>query len=113
MEIVLGKHFGKINHNIFLQNKSKKLTSARVNDDDHVAVLGRGVAAWNAWRAENGESPDLSRAGLRGLDLTGFDFSRADLRQADLRGTNRFVTATGVRLKGARADQVSRGCDGI
>jgi len=64
------------------------LTSARVNDDDHVAVLGRGVAAWNAWRAENGESPDLSRAGLRGLDLTGFDFSRADLRQPDLRGTN-------------------------
>jgi uncharacterized protein YjbI with pentapeptide repeats len=57
-------------------------------NDEHVAMLGRGVAAWNAWRAESGETPDLSRAGLRGLDLTGFDLSQADLRQADLRGTN-------------------------
>ena len=57
-------------------------------NDDHVAVLGRGAATWNAWRAEHGETPDLSRAGLRGLDLSGFDLSQADLRQADLRGTN-------------------------
>ena len=55
--------------------------------DEHVAVLDRGAAAWNAWRAEHDEVPDLSRAGLRGLDLTGFDLSRADLRGADLRGT--------------------------
>src|SRR5438045_8484149 len=51
-------------------------------------MLGRCAAAWNAWLAEHGEVPDLSRAGLRGLDLSGFDLSRADLRQADLRGTN-------------------------
>ena len=57
-------------------------------NDDHVAVLGRGAAAWNEWRAENGQVPDLSRAGLRGLDLSGFDFSGADLQLADLRGTN-------------------------
>jgi uncharacterized protein YjbI with pentapeptide repeats len=57
-------------------------------NDDHVAVLARGAAAWNEWRAENGEVPDLSRAGLRGLDLSGFDLSQGDLRQADLRGTN-------------------------
>jgi uncharacterized protein YjbI with pentapeptide repeats len=56
--------------------------------NEHVAMLGRGAAAWNTWRAESGETPDLSRAGLRGLDLTGFDLSQADLRQADLRGTN-------------------------
>ena len=55
--------------------------------DEHVAVLGRGVVAWNAWRAENDEAPDLSRAGLRGLDLSGFDLSRVDLRDVDLRGT--------------------------
>jgi uncharacterized protein YjbI with pentapeptide repeats len=54
--------------------------------DEHVAVLGRGTATWNAWRAEN-DAPDLSRAGLRGLDLSGFDLSRADLRDSDLRGT--------------------------
>ena len=57
-------------------------------NDDHIAVFRRGAAAWDAWRAEHGEIPDLSQAGLRGLDLSGFDLSRADLRQADLRGTN-------------------------
>ena len=34
----------------------------------------RGAAVWNAWRAEEDEVPDLSRAGLRGLDLTGSIF---------------------------------------
>ena len=57
-------------------------------NDEHVALLGRGVAAWNAWRAAREETPVLNRAGLRGLDLSGFDLSRADLRGADLRGTN-------------------------
>jgi uncharacterized protein YjbI with pentapeptide repeats len=56
-------------------------------EDDYVAVLGRGAAAWNAWRAEHDEVPDLSEAALRGLDLTGFDLSQANLRGADLRGT--------------------------
>ena len=57
-------------------------------NDEHVAMLGRGAAVWNKWRAKHDETPDLSRAGLRGLDLSGFDLSQADLRQADLRGTN-------------------------
>src|SRR5438552_11329477 len=70
--------------------------------DEHVAVLGGGAAVWNAWRAEHDEVPDLSRAGLRGLDLTAFDLSRADLRGADLRGT-RLCDAdlSGARLEGA------------
>ena len=59
-----------------------------MSNDEHVAMLGRGVAVWNEWRAKHDEAPDLSRASLRGLDLSGFDFSQADLRQADLRGTN-------------------------
>jgi uncharacterized protein YjbI with pentapeptide repeats len=70
--------------------------------DEHVAVLGRGAAAWNAWRAERDEVPDLSRAALRGLDLTGFDLSRADLRGADLRGTKLCdADLSGARLEGA------------
>jgi uncharacterized protein YjbI with pentapeptide repeats len=56
-------------------------------NDEHVAMLARGAAAWNEWRAKHDETPDLSRAGLRGLDLTGYDLSRADLRGTDLRGT--------------------------
>jgi len=55
---------------------------------DHIAVLERGAAIWNAWRTEQQETPDLSGVGLRGLDLSGFDLSHADLRRADLRGTN-------------------------
>jgi pentapeptide repeat protein len=71
-------------------------------NDEHVAVLGRGAAVWNAWRAEHDEAPDLSRAAFRGLDLTGFDLSRADLRGADLRGT-RLCDAdlSGARLEDA------------
>ena len=57
-------------------------------NDEHVAPLGHGAAAWNEWRAKHAETPDLSRAGLRGLDLSGYDLSRADLRDADLRGVN-------------------------
>jgi uncharacterized protein YjbI with pentapeptide repeats len=71
-------------------------------DHEHVAVLGRGAATWNAWRAEHDEVPDLSRAALRGLDLTGFDLSRADLRGADLRGTKlRGADLSGTRLEAA------------
>ena len=70
--------------------------------NEHVALLGRGAAAWNAWRAEHGEVPDLSRAALRGLDLSGFDLSRVDLRGADLRGTKCANTdLSGARLDGA------------
>jgi uncharacterized protein YjbI with pentapeptide repeats len=71
-------------------------------NDEHVAVLGRGAAIWNAWRAGHDETPDLSRAGLRGLDLSGFNLSRADLRGADLRGT-KFCDAdlSGAHLDGA------------
>jgi uncharacterized protein YjbI with pentapeptide repeats len=70
--------------------------------NEHVALLGRGAAAWHAWRAEHGEVPDLSRAALRGLDLSGFDLSRADLRGADLRGTKCANTdLSGAHLEGA------------
>jgi uncharacterized protein YjbI with pentapeptide repeats len=68
--------------------------------NEHVAVLRRGAAAWNAWRVEHGETPDLSQAGLRGLDLNGFDLSRADLRGADLRGT----ILSGADLSGAHLE---------
>jgi uncharacterized protein YjbI with pentapeptide repeats len=71
-------------------------------NDEHVAMLGRGAAVWNGWRAKHNEMPDLSGAGLRGLDLSGFDLSRADLRGADLRGT-KFTDAelSGAHLEGA------------
>jgi len=71
-----------------------------MSNDEHIAALRRGVTVWNAWRAENRETPDLPQAGLRGLDLSGYDLSRADLRGADLRGTN----FSGANLSGARLE---------
>jgi hypothetical protein len=71
--------------------------------DEHVALLERGAAAWNAWRAEHDEAPDLSGAALRGLDLSTFDLSRADLRGADLRGTRCCdANLSGAHLEEAR-----------
>jgi len=72
-------------------------------NDEQIAMLRGGAATWNAWRAEHDELPDLSRAGLRGLDLSGFDLSRADLRDADLRGTNCF----GANLAGAHLERAN------
>jgi uncharacterized protein YjbI with pentapeptide repeats len=69
---------------------------------EHVALLERGAAAWNAWRAEHNEAPDLSLASLRGLGLTGFNLLRANLRGADLRGTNLCnADLSGAHLDGA------------
>ena len=57
-------------------------------NDAHLAVLKRGVAAWNEWRAAQlAMRPVLSSASLRGLDLAKIDLSGADLSKADLRGT--------------------------
>src|SRR5215467_10703043 len=70
--------------------------------DEHVALLRKGTGAWNAWQNEQDGAPDLSRAGLRGLDLSGFDLSRADLQGADLRGTNlSAANLSGAHLEGA------------
>ena len=71
-------------------------------NDEHVAMLGRGAAEWNEWRTTREETLDLSRAGLRGLDLSRFDLSRADLRGADLRGTKLCdADLSGAHLEGA------------
>jgi len=38
--------------------------------EEHVALLGQGVDAWNAWRRENPDvSPDLRKADLRWAKL--------------------------------------------
>jgi len=57
-------------------------------NDEHVVLLTRGVAECDRWTTERQEIPDLSQAGLRGLDLSGFDLSHVDIRGADLRGAS-------------------------
>ena len=67
-------------------------------NDEHVALLKQGVAAWNAWRDENPDiRPDLSGANLSGADLSGANLSGADLSGANLSGAN----LSGANLSGA------------
>jgi uncharacterized protein YjbI with pentapeptide repeats len=66
-------------------------------NDEHIALLKKGVAAWNAWRdAHRNIIPDLHKADLcgatlieahlSGADLSGADLSNANLSGADLGG---------------------------
>jgi hypothetical protein len=66
-------------------------------NDEHVALLKKGVHAWNAWRRENRDiRPDLGQAQLKGAhlsrvnlwetDLRVANLSNADLRKAQLKG---------------------------
>lgn len=72
-------------------------------NQQQIARLKEGVAAWNAWRAAHREvSPDLAGAPLRGLDLTGADLQGANLKEADLRGANLGeANLAGANLEGA------------
>jgi uncharacterized protein YjbI with pentapeptide repeats len=61
-------------------------------NDDHIAQLMKGVAAWNAWRREN---PDI-RPDLSGADLEGANLSRANLSEANFDGAN--LTKADLRI---------------
>jgi uncharacterized protein YjbI with pentapeptide repeats len=57
-------------------------------NDEHVALLKQGVAAWNEWRRENPDiQPDLERADLSDADLREANLSEANLIDANLRRT--------------------------
>jgi hypothetical protein len=64
---------------------------------EHVAILKKGVAAWNAWRDENRIRPDLFGAFLFGAELIGANLSGAGLVEANLGGAN----LSGANLGGA------------
>jgi hypothetical protein len=75
---------------------------------EHLAILQRGVAAWNRWRqADPWSQPDLSQARLAGAQLASVSFREAnlsgaylgdcDLTSADLAGAN----LAGATLAGA------------
>ena len=63
-------------------------------NDEHVAMLKKGVSAWNEWRVANADiRPDLIQANLSGANLHGANLSEANLRganllRADLSGAN-------------------------
>ena len=53
-------------------------------NEEHLAILKKGVKNWNEWRKANPDiTPDLSGAGLNDTNLDG-----ADLRHVSLQGAN-------------------------
>jgi uncharacterized protein YjbI with pentapeptide repeats len=85
-------------------------------NEDHFAIIKRGVTDWNEWRLANPETePDLryanligglfNNANLRNANLESAtlvcSFAGADLRQANLRG----ATLSGAYLEGADLGQ--------
>jgi Pentapeptide repeats (8 copies) len=87
-------------------------------NDEHVAILKKGVDAWNKWRGENPDTlPDLSKADLSNARLNGAKLSFANLSganlfeawlgEADLSGGNLIGASLfradliGAKLKGA------------
>jgi uncharacterized protein YjbI with pentapeptide repeats len=85
-------------------------------NDEHVAILKKGVAAWNAWRDENPNiPPDLTGANLTGADLTYANLSGADLTKANLSManlSNAFLwgaNLAGANLAGANLSGSPRG----
>ena len=68
---------------------------------EHLAILSRGVVAWNTWRCQKpGEPPLLADAYLEEAQLEGFDFQSSILTGANLFNAN----LTGADLRGARLD---------
>jgi uncharacterized protein YjbI with pentapeptide repeats len=82
-------------------------------NDDHIAQLTKGVAAWNAWRKENPVRPDLNeanlfKANLVGADLSGADLSEANLSEANLSEANLFqANLSGANLSKAKLTRIS------
>jgi uncharacterized protein YjbI with pentapeptide repeats len=80
-------------------------------NDEHIAQLKRGVAAWNAWREQNPIPLDLSGADIRGADLSGanligVNLSGADLRVANLIGADfRVANLSGADLREAKLSE--------
>jgi hypothetical protein len=78
-------------------------------NDDHIALLKKGVTAWNAWRNENPTRPNLGgahlilanliEANLSGANLSGAGLNTVTLVETDLTGAD----LTGCRIYGVSA----------
>src|SRR5215813_10986597 len=83
-------------------------------NDEHVAMLKKGVDAWNTWLGESPSVvPDLSGADLSEANLSEANLSGANLHGANLSGANLFwaclnhADLTSADLTGCRVHGVS------
>ena len=62
-------------------------------NDEHLAILSKGIRMWSSWRLENPNIiPDLRENDFWGKDLSGFDLGDTDLYGANLNGCNLYRT---------------------
>ncbi len=78
-------------------------------NDDHIAQLMKGVAAWNKWRKENSDiRPDLGGANLYSANLYKANLAEADLSEANLSRANLAnANLSGARLSGTGLDNAN------
>ncbi len=87
------------------ENDPEKQSAAT---DEHLAILKRGVLAFNFWRTDNPDvRPDLSGSDLQNFSFADADLSGADLSKSILTGSDfggadlSDATLTGANLSGA------------
>jgi len=75
-------------------------------NDEHIALLKKGVDAWNAWRLKNLDiPPDLSDANLSEARLVEANLIKANLIKANLGSVNLVeANLSGADLRGANLD---------
>ncbi|HEY3916751.1 MAG TPA: pentapeptide repeat-containing protein [Stellaceae bacterium] len=80
-------------------------------DQEQLALIRSGVAAWNAWRAAHPEiTIDLAQADLPGANLLKAQLEGAHLGGADLTGAQLFgAHLAGANLNAARLDDADLG----
>src|SRR6188474_1208225 len=89
------------------------------DNQEHIAILEKGVSTWNQWRRENPKIiPRVTYHDFKGLDLRGINFTNADLiygefencdiRDSDLRGAELYSSdLRGAKLAGAKLQNAS------
>ncbi|MDH3663121.1 MAG: toll/interleukin-1 receptor domain-containing protein [Alphaproteobacteria bacterium] len=77
-------------------------------DEEHVALLMKGVRAWNSWRDEGPVRwPDLSGADFSNAKLAGANLIGADLKRSNLVGADlSHSSLSGASLSGAKLNGV-------
>ncbi|AFY68889.1 pentapeptide repeat protein [Thalassoporum mexicanum PCC 7367] len=86
-----------------IKSKWQVIGAIEVANDQQVAILKRGVEAWNKWREQHPKvAIDLFGIDLTGIDLHGANLSGADLSGEELRGANlQGADLSGANLQGS------------